>query len=289
MAIDNEIKKVGIDYFTLTIHSLKGREVWDKCRTIHKTLEGQYKERDWRFYGYHGFVFSSGSGGHFAYGDSHSEVMGTIVQASGLFAQRYVKEFFVTSARWTRLDLCVDVELSELAPDLAQNYYDWITDHTDSRQRKYSLVINNRGGSTLYVGSRQSDEFGRCYDKGVEENDGAIPGRLWRYEIELKREKAKQAALSIASYATREKTYSHPVAVTVYDWFCRRNVPPVYKRTDAEGLDLHVDALSKTDDARLIWLRKQVSPTVRELLMSDRREVLDALGITDYYKLDRKR
>lgn len=125
------------------------------------------------------------------------------------------------------------------------------------------------------------------YDKGIEERSEDRPGTKWRYEVELKGNKAKQAAYQLQAYSAREATITHPIAVTVYDWFNRREVPPLFKRTDAESLDLSLRTKTNTDDARLIWLRKQVAPTVREFLMSERREVLDALGVTDFFRVKR--
>lgn len=283
-----EIENVSVDYFTCTQKLSKSDEVYAKAKDISKLLELNYRPRPWHFFGYTGWSYSNpGNGGHFAYGEAREEIMGTIVQASGYFATRYVDWFLTSDLRWTRVDLCVDCQLEIAAPNLAIDYYTWVCEK-GQQQRKYGLVQNTMGGTTLYVGSRQSYEFGRVYDKGIESKTIDQQGKLWRYEVELKQDKAKAAVQSLVSFHAREKQYSHPIAVTVYDWFDRRDIPPIWKRHSSESLNLMVRTETKHEDQKLLWLRKQVSPTVREMLASNKREVLDALGITEFYRLRRK-
>ena len=282
------IDNVTIDYFTCTGSGKTEEELYPITTKISKTLDISYRQRPWRFFGYEGHIYSNGKNGHFAYGVSDRPEMGMIVQASGEWANSYVKGYINSLPRWTRMDLTVDVMSEVPAPHLCQDYYDWIIRHSLNQNRKYSLVQNNQGGATLYVGSRASNEFGRIYDKGVEAKIDIPAGTLWRYEVELKSDKAKAAASSLGAYASRERSIAHPISVTVYDWFCRREIPPIWRRPEADGLDLKVTAKTPTDDGRLLWLRKQVAPTVREFLSSERRDVLEALGITDFYRLSRK-
>lgn len=289
MSLNNEVENVSIDYFTLTCNGRGQEKLWSTVREISKDLERTYVNKPWRFFGYAGYLYSGNSLGHFAYGDSGNAAMGSIVQASGIFSSRYITKFFTEFSRWTRIDLAVDVKMEVPALHLCDDYYKWVTTRSLTGHRKYSLVVNNLGGSTLYVGSRQSEEFGRVYDKGVEEGLGLQPGIKYRYEVELKGDKAKQGALQLMSFQSRGNGLSHPICVTVYDWFCRREVPPTFKRSNCEGLDLIVTSKAPMEESKLLWLKKQVSPTVREFLSTDRREVLDILGITDFYRVGRKR
>ena len=281
-----ELRLVGVDYFTITCQLSNAEQVWKQAKRIAQDLDGALKQRQWRFFGYQGFVYSAGSSGHFAYGDSGSELQGAIVQASGEMAQRYVTTFFMDVARWSRIDLTVDCELKTPEPTLCLGYYDWIIANT-GKSRRYSLIQSNLGGQTLYVGSRASEEFGRVYDKGAESGGGFPLGALWRYEVELKGDAAKSAASSLMSHTLRQSSTTHAIAVTVFDWFDRRNVPPRFSRRLSDGLDLKAVATNRGSD-RLVWLRKQVSPTVRDMLASGDRRVLDALGVTEYYNLERK-
>ena len=282
------IETVAVDYFTVTEKLSRSKDLYDQVREINKTLDLTFKQRQWKFFGYDGFIYRGPNGkGHFAYGEASTEIMGTIVQASGYFAQRYVEEFLCCDARWARVDLCVDCQLEVPAPNLAMDYYTWAKENGGGK-RTYSIIQNTMQGSTLYVGSRSSYDFGRVYDKGMEISRENEPGKVWRYEIELKQERAKAAVNSLMSYHSRNQNTSHAIAVTVYDWFDRRNVPPVFKRKDSEGLNLSVKLETPHETQKLLWLRKQVSPTVRELLSDNKREVLDALGITEFYRLRRK-
>lgn len=278
------IEDVRVDYFTITCSLSNAKPLWDKAKKAALDLEQTLQMRPWHFYGYNGFIYGNGSSGHFAYGEAKTDLQGVIVQASGDLAMRYVSGFFLDVTRWTRIDLAVTAELAQPEPTLCKGYYDWIVQNYGG-PRQYSLIQNNKGGNTLYIGSRVSSEFGRVYDKGVELNNNEYaPGKLYRYEVELKRDKAKSAASSLMSHTLRQSNIVHPIAVTVYDWFCRKDIPPRFNRRDSEGLDLGMVASNRGGD-KLQWLQKQVSPTVRDMLASGDRRVLDALGITDYYTL----
>lgn len=286
MITDNEIRSVGVDYFTLTVPMNKADDTYQAAKNISVYLEGALRQKPWRFFGYHGYIYSHPTMGHFAYGESDNDIMGVIVQSSGMMSHRYLHMFASPAHRWTRVDLRVDVRSFFQKPCLASECYQWIVEN-GIRSRTYSLIKNTLGGETLYIGSRTSEEFGRMYDKGIDM--GEVAGRLWRYEIELKRSKAKAAVSSLLTYMSRSSQSEAAIAVTVYDWFDKRQVPPIFRRSDTKGLDLRVQMQEElTDDTKLVWLRKQVSPTVRDMLSTGRREVLEALGILDFYAVRRK-
>lgn len=279
---------VAVDFFTLTVARDSTSRVWAITEEIRRTLLTSYRLSDWRFFGYQGHKFTAHNQGHFAWGFSPYDDMGVIVQASGNLCNRFVDRYLQDEARWSRIDMAVDCEIPEANPNLCGIYYNWIIQNKIHKERKYALIQSSDGGTTLYVGSRSSEEFGRVYDKGEEAALPYAPGHLWRYEIELKGDKAKQAVRSLMSLVGAYKDKQTAISATVYDWFDKRSVPPLFRRATVGGLDLKVQVSDKTDDERLIWLRKQVSPTVKELIMSGNRDVLDALGITEFFTLSRK-
>lgn len=289
-AQDNWVEPLStqIDYFTITTNRESEPEVWKITKPINDVLTGSYKQSQWRFFGYQGTIFSAREYGHFAWGVSPYDEMGMIVQASGFLCNRFVNRYLIREARWSRLDIAVDCVFPEGDPFLCERYYDWVSKNVRDKKRQYAIIKSTLGGTTLYVGSRASEEFGRVYDKGVEEKASYQAGHKWRYEIELKGDKAKAGALSLMSMVGAYGDPARAMVGTVYDWFDKRDVPPLFRRSSGPGLDLKLTMSTPTDDKRLLWLRKQVAPTVKELIMSNKREVLDALGITDFYNLSRK-
>jgi len=288
MSADTIVKNVRVDYFTITSTLGNGTALWIPAHRALESLKasGGYKSSIWHFFGYQGTVVKKPAMGHFAYGEANTDLMGVIVQASGALADRFVLDFLEPSHRWTRLDLAVDVSQETPSPSFLQGVYDWIV-RNETGPRKYSLIQNNMGGTTLYVGSRQSEEFGRVYDKGAEM--GRSAGLEWRYEIELKGDKAKHAAKVLAEMHKGHRDKSGAISSTVYDWFLKRSVPPIWPRGNTEAIDLRVKATTTNDDQRLLWLKTTVSPTVKEMLSLGKVEVLEALGITDFYRMERRR
>jgi DNA relaxase NicK len=175
----------------------------------------------------------------------------------------------------TRLDLAVDLEFQTPVPALARNLYR-DTGHKSSRNGRpfnRSLVISSDGGTTCYVGSRASDFLGRCYDKGVEQKTHG-PGKLWRYELEVKGDPALQFASQLAT--TTDETAK--LIATTMGWFRDRGSRHQLSWASLETCSLkHADPMPSK---RIQWLARCVRPTAVEL--SDeigRDRVLGILGL----------
>lgn len=94
----------------------------------------------------------------------------------------------------SRIDLAFDIRNTPMRPE--KLYNDLVSGSAVSTAKTFNLITGNDGGSTLYVGSRQSEAFLRIYDKGVESGTG----ENWiRVELELKSSKARFAAFTMAS------------------------------------------------------------------------------------------
>lgn len=277
------IEYSGVDYFTATAaRSGQGEKLYPIARMIAQQLEANMSQKQWKFFGYHGWIYSDPLVGHFAYGSASDDRMGEILQASGEIANYYFPNVLFqrndVPLRWTRIDLCADVTLGQQRECVCADGYKRLI--ALKTKNKVSLVTNNLGGETLYIGSRSSDQFGRVYDKGVEKGSLA-PGWQYRYEIELKGKRAKVASNQLASLAA-PTTWSQGIATTIYDWFDERNVSPVFTRGDLYGLDLRVKWEAPNDEQKLLWLRTQVGPTVKKLFLRASTETLEALGIADF-------
>lgn len=90
-------------------------------------------------------------------------------------------------ARLTRIDLAIDIH--DKFVDIPELYKMLNDGRAKSASTKYNLIVGSDGGSTLYVGSRQSDKMLRAYDKAAEQ---AVPGFWYRFELEIKNDVANE-------------------------------------------------------------------------------------------------
>jgi len=109
----------------------------------------------------------------------------------------FVTDLIIMGARFSRLDLAVNIHGGSLTPDkfkqalksgkltAKSTSYLWVTGNDDSIE-----------GSTLYLGSRTSDRMMRIYDKNAQQGISDAPAWV-RLEMELKGERAMNAAKSI--------------------------------------------------------------------------------------------
>jgi len=140
-----------------------------------------------------------------------------------------------------------------------------------------------KGGGTLYVGSRSSDAFGRLYDKGALLNT-QLPGtrqipiaQLWRAEIEYKAKRARaawEASQALANGVAR-RTF---IADTVLTWFQNHGVYLPIMPTSPSIVSV---ASRACDDIRTIkWFHEQVRPAILRVSENGlEKEALAALGL----------
>lgn len=247
----------GVDWVTATSTSDK---IGSKWYTLFASAakEGQYRlpiNDRWNNGWYAGLSID---GLKFGY----NEKRGYILIASSDRANMLWPEIQAGPKRITRLDLCVDIVLPACRP-LARESFALNSDNAEKGNRKYTLWGGNDGGSTLYVGSRQSSQYGRLYDKGVE-SGLAEPGLYWRFEVEFK----KPLSMAMADNLTglRGRSLDTEITNQVATWFVDRNV--LCAENIARGQARPVMAMQRqtTVDRKLAWLRTQVSPTVRMLM-----------------------
>ena len=274
--------KSNVDYITATA---KYQEGTNDFYGLQRVVKGELADifaigKPWRFYGFHGW--RAIVAGHFAYGDDDRGNR-AIIQASGSMAARYWQSIAALADNVSRVDIEVDCELWEPDPDLPNAYYDYVERHS-VKARKYTLIDATIGGKTLYVGSRSSDQFGRVYDKSAQSRNGKPPGSTWRYEIEFKSKLANEVSkrlLDLYNLKTLEDFYSGIVG-TVFDWFNTREVHPVFERSHESVGRIRVDI--DHSKGKIAWLRDQVSPTVRRLILSgEGMAAIEALGFLDWF------
>lgn len=203
---------------------------------------------------------------------------GAMARLSGKVARDTFLSLQMTDAVPTRLDVQVTVSWKGTGmhpPRLAALHAGTANETLPiSRQRNIEERKDNRGGFTTYIGSRQSAAFARVYHKSAQDPD-AYGTDAYRYEVQFNKDSASQVLTALHKYA--ENLESCCTAI-VWDWFERRGVIPVFRRS-AEKVIVSRETIPTTDiDKKLGWLQSQVSPTVHTLVDAGyREEALTAL------------
>lgn len=207
-----------------------------------------------------------------------SERLGFILIARSAIANMAWLKIAMTARKVTRLDLAVTVYLKKQETGLAARHYACAGKGTNE-QRKYGVVLNSRGGQTCYVGSRQSNFYGRVYDKGAEQ--GEEKGYVWRYEVECKSPTNLHMVKEMYQRWLDDKPVLVDISRYVWRWFKDRGVSPIFHPKEGVDFQIDVQMVSKNDDKRIAWLSKQVQPTIAKLVEAGKgRAALRALGIT---------
>ena len=184
-----------------------------------------------------------------------------------------------TQAHVARLDVQVTTRFDVMPSLLGQFAREDARRHNltrkDSARRSISIREDDDGGYTLYLGSAQSQQFGRIYNKEAEA--GEEYARCWRYEVVLRNTHATELARYLATHTEQERHLKAYVA----NWFHTRGVDAAWAWSDA-----HVPVIQapkeKTDAERALkWLMSQVAPTVRWLLNYHSRDTLSSYLLLD--------
>ncbi len=250
----------GIDWITVT--SPKYDAITEDIADVESVWDpaGDMEKKVWNFFGYEGYSL-----GKFSWG--YKEDAG-IMQFSGGAATEGIKHI-PASWKCTRIDLEASVFLKE-EREMARIYFETLGGAARTTRPILRFISSsNDGGDTLYIGSRKSEQMGRIYDKGAERrimSEGELGSRIyWRYEVELKGEKAREAYNALWFL---KGDFKPQIAAFVYDWFIERGIVPVFKR---EGIDLVIEsavieATEKDEFIRkLAWLVRCVTPVVQTL------------------------
>lgn len=170
-----------------------------------------------------------------------------VVTLSGRHEPTLVQDFIRASDNVSRIDLQMTVEHLPAEPTLGRiNYHQLATYEGRPGVRPIiTTIYNTHHGHTNAVGQRISDAYGRNYDKGIE---GKLcePGRLWRYEVEFKRGRAKNIAAQIAL----SRKVELDSARTVHQWFSSRGVRPLEKEPSGCLIDTRLPERPEVDYLR---------------------------------------
>jgi hypothetical protein len=247
----------GIDWVTCSKKgSLLGSEfqaLGDELVRGAKAADARTRLATWQ--GYAGL-----RGVNFFYG-THG--MAAVVTLSGRHEPTLVQDFIRAADNVSRIDLQATVEVLPADPMLGPiNYRQLESYDVNPGQKPMVTVIHNtRGGHTNAVGSRISDAYGRNYDKGVE---GKLcePGRVWRYEVEFKRGRAK----TVAEQISLSRKVELDCARTVWRWWAHRGIRLLPVEPSGYPIDTRLPERPESDPLR--WFETSVSQCVNDAIAS---------------------
>jgi DNA relaxase NicK len=267
-----EIIDSGIDWITLSFTDQKrGQIALTKASLLFQQEHSAGDDKHtWNLFGYEGFRC-----GGIRFGTRYDSAL---IQLSGPLAQQHWNEFLPLSTNCSRLDLQVtaryDLESSSI---IARHYKTAVRGYRKtSGSKKVTLLRSTDGSSTIYIGSRLSERFGRVYQKDRESRLEHYQNSV-RYELELK----GKTAVTIATQLSTGGSPGDASAQLVTNWF---NDASIYYLLPEHDRDSFIRVSRKRRDAssRLEWLTTDVRPAVKNLLERGYyNEVMIALGLTE--------
>jgi hypothetical protein len=184
-----------------------------------------------------------------------------LVQSSGRFAKNGLK-LAMSGIQASRIDVQVTMRVDPgTVQQVLRGAYELACNAPNGghRPREVRLIESRRRAQTVYIGSRASDMFVRCYDKFEESGDEEYRDCV-RYEVEIKGRAAKALWEHMATTGSgvgflvkllvdvlRERGIE--LDITEFD-----NLPTLTLKKD-----------KTTDEGRLAWLKRTVAPTVAKL------------------------
>lgn len=209
---------------------------------------------------------------HLYFGRREHDVM---LQLGGHLAHSLSMEAIPLASNVSRFDVQVTVFTEGLEAHLAKDIFEYFENAPPRahRPRNYNLTVNRPAGETCEINLRVGDHFGRIYDKGAQARV-APAGLLWRYEVELKRDPAKQTARNF--YHSESQT---AFAISyVHRWMSKRGVVPLFAAVGSQA-NLEAQLAAPTRDV-LSWFQKSLSKTVATAIEKHGlTTVLDSLGL----------
>lgn len=277
--------EAGVDWLTLTSLNQATGASW--AAVFQKYADPSRKPGSWL-----GFEGERDNEGVF-FGQRPSDARYVLI-LPGLAAREHWQKATPCKCKVTRVDLCVDLWLAEPTAHIAVQAdklqgRGFITPCRVTYIHSISGGPDKRNtGDTLYLGSRQSHQYGRYYDKGAQMRL-CEAGRWLRQEIEFKQDAARQVVSAMQGIAPED--LGGWIRSAVYDWFSARGVDCLWSPEDNhERFHVRSYARTKTVERKIMWLHSQVRPTIEYLVAEGAEDRLTwALGLEgwiDAAKLD---
>jgi len=264
-----EIYSIGVDWITCvgkeensvrSMLSLGSELVTWRMRT-------GFVRKGWGMSGFSGF-----SSEGVQYGIRNKE---SIVRLSGTLAHSHWRKLYEMADSVSRCDFECTTATGRRPDERISRAFAAARRNTRGKKKSPAVthIRNHGGGSTLYLGKRQSMMYGRIYNKEVESSDPNFRNCV-RHEIELK---GRLCSLTVARLA-RSSTPQDDIRGYLSQFFERRGVAPEFSRNKLNFIKVP----HTVDDHRrsLRWLRTQCGPTVQRLVAAGMgRQILDVLQL----------
>lgn len=175
----------------------------------------------------------------------------------------------------SRLDLQATIKKhGPVGPTITQ-HREAAQKHSDAHKKKPVVrwIQDNREAYTLYLGHRESNVFGRIYDKGAREKTKEYEHCI-RYEAQFQHDLSRIVARELCSLDSPiARMASH-----LTSFFRIRQVD--LKLPDDNAARYSCPRQRTDDDRQLTWLSTQCRPSVLRLIRNGKgEEVLRALGL----------
>jgi len=264
-----DILDSGVDWLTMTTHGSYYTKILDDValRTFRRESERGNNHHGWGMAGFRGW-----SCGGLQYGSRGHE---RIARLSGFTAQTEWRRFYALAKSVTRIDWQCTARFGEVAGRRIARH--WRAAKRRSGETKNSasvtFITSTDGSSTLYLGKRTSNLYGRIYDKGAESKLDHWANCV-RYELEVK-------SYHAPAYANRLFVSGNPSSFVIHRLHGYFSEHGIDSGLSSETTNINVCSPLESDaDRCLAWLRNAVSPSVKRLMFQGRgRELMDALGL----------
>lgn len=266
----------GIDWLTCSKEDVRPGDEWDDLATslLHGSVQEGEKVRLATWMGYAGLKSSCMFYGWLA--------RRSVVWMSGPHVPAHTCKLISMASNVSRLDLQLTVEHTPADSSLGRINFRRAAGHEGRPGQKpiVTEIHDTKGGWTVAIGSRISDQYGRHYDKGVEAKVGR-PGEIWRYEVEYKRAMAKKVAAQMALSGK----VPDDAARSVWQWWSSRGILPTPR--EPRGCLIDTRHPARLPSQYLEYFESKVSRSVRRAIDSHGlHPVLRALGLLPYLESD---
>jgi hypothetical protein len=201
---------------------------------------------------------------------------GACIRLGGPMARDWWRDVARQSSNVTRIDLACTALRSPPDPDVAIQYWNGLPTQRvgAGRPTDYTCIQARLGGQTLYCGSRSSERFGRIYDK-FRESKGEYKDGSWRFEVEYKRQAAKEVATYLLGHADIDARIAGIVERRYLAW----GIVTPWSAVEYSWRETYQPP--KTDnESRMKWLRDQVRLSIEKVSASATAdEIRLALGL----------
>lgn len=227
------------------------------------------KPRPWGMAGYKGFKC-----GEVEIGTLDQDV---IVRMHSQAAARNWARLVPLCERVTRFDVQATVKVQGCVTERLNHHRNEALAHSEKQQGRLIVrrIDDNQGGYTLYLGARESNVFGRLYDKWAKSKEEEFIDCL-RYEVQFN----SRLANSIAHILNRMSSPKPGFGGYLRSFLEGRGIDP--PALGYAGLQSYCSRKRTDADRKLLWLEEAVRPSVLALIALGRgEETLRALGLVD--------